>query len=133
MSYFPQASATRRRAEAGEEDPGALSVYGLGCQAVVFGLAALAWAFRLRLGPLSRPGGSNQPEFDWGRDAFGLACTWYQLAGWAAVDNGVYAVVQGCLFLLARGLWPGTTTTTGGGHVDVAPERQPLLDSQGGE
>lgn len=65
-------------------DTNALSVEGLGLQAVVFFVVALCWPFRFYM----------PPEVPWG--------SWYQLVGWAAVDNGLFALVQAVLYVVAR-------------------------------
>jgi hypothetical protein len=79
-ALFPQLRELRSR----PTDPGALSVEGLAVQAAVFFVVALCWPLRLRL--------------PWG---VGLV-TWYQLVGWAAIDNAVFAFVQAVLWTFAR-------------------------------
>lgn len=78
-ALFPQAHETWSRS-----DPGALSVRALAAQAVVFAVVAFCWPLRMTL-PLG----------------VGFI-TWYQLIGWAAVDNLVFAIVQAVLWLISR-------------------------------
>jgi hypothetical protein len=68
----------------------ALSSAGLAAQAVVFAAVALSWTARVRFVEME-PGAGSFPFK-----------TWYYLVGWAAVDNGVFALVQAVLFYLAR-------------------------------
>ncbi|KAH6720755.1 hypothetical protein BKA61DRAFT_570403 [Leptodontidium sp. MPI-SDFR-AT-0119] len=68
----------------------ALSEVGLAVQAAVFALVALSWVGRVRF-----------LEFDRGLGGFPVK-TWYQLVGWAAVDNAIFAFVQAVLFFLRR-------------------------------
>ncbi|KAG4435770.1 hypothetical protein IFR05_008744 [Cadophora sp. M221] len=68
----------------------ALSEAGLAMQAVVFTLVAISWIERVRF-----------LEFDRRLGGFPVK-TWYQLVGWAAVDNAVFAFVQAVLFFLRR-------------------------------
>ncbi|KAI1080204.1 hypothetical protein F5B20DRAFT_119032 [Whalleya microplaca] len=65
---------------------GALSVSGLSAQAFVFTLVALCWLFRFELS-------WTDAGFVW----------WYRLAGWAAVNNFIFAVVQAALLLISGG------------------------------
>jgi hypothetical protein len=55
-------------------NPDALSVLGLGVQAVVFLGVGLSWVFRITI-------------------PFGGLMEWYQWVGWAAVDNIIFALV----------------------------------------
>ncbi|KAE8386118.1 hypothetical protein BDV23DRAFT_190295 [Aspergillus alliaceus] len=68
----------------------ALSLTGLASQAVIFAVLGLSWIFRVRLD-------HNLSDLFW---TWGSFTSWYQLVGWAAVDNLVFAVVQGILFLV---------------------------------
>ncbi|KAH7412440.1 hypothetical protein BKA64DRAFT_702564 [Cadophora sp. MPI-SDFR-AT-0126] len=80
----------------------ALSQDGLVVQAVVFAIVALSWTARLRfqleggegheVGP---PPGSGLWVVMWLR-------AWYEFVGWAAVDNGVFALVQAALLYRRR-------------------------------
>ncbi|KAH7124708.1 hypothetical protein EDB81DRAFT_811514 [Dactylonectria macrodidyma] len=68
----------------------ALSSVGLAAQAFVFAAVALSWIARVQFVEMKR----------WGPD-FPLKA-WYQLVGWAAVDNGIFAIVQAALLYLSR-------------------------------
>ncbi|KAH7327194.1 hypothetical protein BKA65DRAFT_510134 [Rhexocercosporidium sp. MPI-PUGE-AT-0058] len=70
----------------------ALSDAGLAAQAAVFAAVAVSWIGRVRF-----------IEID-GRVGWFPVESWYQLVGWATVDNAVFAVVQGVLFFLRRQL-----------------------------
>ncbi|KAJ5313319.1 uncharacterized protein N7443_000203 [Penicillium atrosanguineum] len=88
----------------------ALSLLRLLTQGVVFSVVAISWTMRVKFMDLSF------------RDviAYGwlTVVSWYQMVGWAAVNNAVFALVQRSLFCLARN-W---------GVVKMADrEREPLL------
>lgn len=94
----------------------ALSLVGLATQAVIFTIVAISWTMRVR--------------FPWNVfEYFSLLyfTTWYQLVGWAAVDNAVFAIVQTVLLWLAiRHTYRHTDRTPSdetepllGGHVSV--------------
>jgi hypothetical protein len=89
----------------------ALSRVGLAAQAMVFALVAVSWAMRVR--------------FPWelldGRQVtFGALVTWYELVGWATVDNVVFALGQGVLLcVVSRHKVKGGEASEG--------ETQPLL------
>ncbi|KAH7175192.1 hypothetical protein EDB81DRAFT_673361 [Dactylonectria macrodidyma] len=68
----------------------ALSSVGLAAQAFVFAAVALSWIARVQFIEMKR----------WGPD-FPLKA-WYQLVGWAAVNNGIFAIVQAALLYLSR-------------------------------
>jgi hypothetical protein len=78
-AYFPQARELQSR-----EDVGACSVLGLAVQAGVFLVVAMFWPLRIPL--------------PWGMGFI----PWYQLAGWATLDNLVFALVQAVLWCIAR-------------------------------
>lgn len=86
----------------------ALSTLGLAIQAVVFSLVALSWTSRVRF-------------IDLDRVTLNVLVTWYQLVGWATMDNAIFAMVQFVLLCLAthhkRGLADSFTR----------PEHEPLL------
>lgn len=72
----------------------ALDIWGMASQAVVFAAVAVSWVYRVEF-----------PTVD-GQWTLHLLNTWYQLVGWAAVDNAVYAIVQFILFcVVRRRLW----------------------------
>ncbi|CAO2648046.1 Nn.00g089680.m01.CDS01 [Neocucurbitaria sp. VM-36] len=84
----------------------ALSHVGLATQALVFALIAISWIGRVKF-PYEEHG------FPWG-----FLSTWYELVGWAAVDNGIFALGQAIL------LWIGlcrTTSGSGGFHEETEP------------
>jgi hypothetical protein len=83
ISFLPQAREILSR-----RSPGALSIPGLAVQAVVFAAVALYWPWRMSMGSLR--------DIPWGS-----LISWYQLVGWAAVDNAVFAVVQAALLWVA--------------------------------
>jgi hypothetical protein len=80
---------------------GAVSILGLALQTFMFALLAFAWLLRLQL-----PRGYR----GW---------RWYFLVGWAAVDDIVFAFVQGTLW------WIASSHDTGGSLL--GSERQTLL------
>ncbi|KAJ6110195.1 hypothetical protein N7486_002430 [Penicillium sp. IBT 16267x] len=75
-------------------NPKALSLLGLLAQGVVFSVVAISWTMRVKFQDLSF------------RDviAYGYLTliSWYQMVGWAAVDNAVFALVQISLYCLAK-------------------------------
>ncbi|KAK6544753.1 hypothetical protein TWF694_001437 [Orbilia ellipsospora] len=91
--------------------PTSLSVVGLALQAAVFFLVALAWPGRL--------------VFPWnelgGRVTVGVLLTWYQLVGFVAVDNAVFALVQAILLLVVKRRGHSGISTV------VSGETEPLL------
>ncbi|KAK5167516.1 uncharacterized protein LTR77_007215 [Saxophila tyrrhenica] len=84
---------------------GALSTEGLAWQAVVFAVVGVSWVFRM--GAPSRPG------------FFSGFMNWLSMVGWAALDNLVFAFVQGLLFFVAKGRI---------GSNSIAGEVAPLLE-----
>lgn len=70
-------------------------------QAIVFAIVALSWTARVRFQPDGGEGhGGGPPE-----DRFSVTLwlkVWYQLVGWATVDNAVFALVQAALFCRRR-------------------------------
>ncbi|KAL4770202.1 hypothetical protein BDW60DRAFT_209385 [Aspergillus nidulans var. acristatus] len=90
-----------------------LSVLGLAIQALVFTALAISW--------FSRVAFSLPPEdfpHWWGYWALRV---WFEWVGWAVVDNGVFAIGQGILFVLAVRRWRGA------GVLGTEGEREPLL------
>ena len=85
--------------------PGALSVIGLAVQAGVFALVGISWCFRLRVG------GDN-----WDYPIVQALISWYQVVGWAAVNNFVFAIVQ--VALLGIALRRGRASPN---HEETAP------------
>ncbi|KAI0380575.1 hypothetical protein F5Y04DRAFT_94357 [Hypomontagnella monticulosa] len=87
---------------------GALSTTGLVIQAIIFAIVAVIWAIRVVFPtmPVITPS---------------VVVTWYQLVGWAAVDNGVFAIGQAALWFI--------TTRKIGPHVEnlSVGETEPLL------
>lgn len=69
--------------------PEALSIAGLVMQLVVFTLVGISWLFRLTM-----------PDDYWRMSSMRALMTWYQLVGWAAVDNLVFAFVQAILLFI---------------------------------
>ncbi len=65
----------------------ALSRLGLAVQAVVFALVAWSWILRVEF-----PYGDIEHFSLWG------LWTWYELVGWVAVDNAIFALGQAVLF-----------------------------------
>ncbi|KAH6892597.1 hypothetical protein B0T10DRAFT_295654 [Thelonectria olida] len=90
VTYFPQARELKSRSDAG-----ACSVPGLAVQAGVFLVVAIFWPLRMPL--------------PWGV----RFSTWYQLVGWATLDNLVFAFVQGVLWCVARRFKGATSEATG--------------------
>lgn len=96
----------------------ALSTFGLATQAVVFSLVALSWASRVRFIdalPEMPPGVPPQQLFQQ------LFIFWYQVVGWATVDNAIFAMIQFVLFCLATHYKRGITDSFS------RPEQEPLL------
>lgn len=102
VAFFSQAPAAR-----------ALDCMSLVMQAVVFALVAISWIYRVK-NPLE-----SVDYFSWN-----ALVSWYQLVGWAAVDNAIYAIVQ---FLL---LW--CHLRQAGNHVGISAsdETQALLRNE---
>ncbi|KAI1944369.1 hypothetical protein LOZ12_004242 [Ophidiomyces ophidiicola] len=105
-SLFAQARETLSRSS-----PGALSPLGLAAQAVVFAAVALYWPFRMTI-----------PEEFWRMSPWNRLVAWYQLVGWATVDNTIFALVQAILFWIA-------TRRTGDNLGLTSDETAPLLHS----
>jgi hypothetical protein len=64
-----------------------LSIFGLATQAIIFALVALSWISRV-----------NFP-FEL---SLNILKAWYEVVGWAAVDNAIFAVAQFVLLCLAK-------------------------------
>lgn len=88
----------------------ALSIFGLASQALVFALVALSWTARVSF-----------PAIPIDRISWYVLSTWYQLVGWAAVDNAVFAMVQFVLFYMAKRRRKGQSCNP------IRPEEEPLL------
>lgn len=86
----------------------ALGLLELASQAVVFAVVAVSWVFRVVF-----------PTTDIPWTLFPIT-TWYQLVGWAAVDNAVFAIVQSILLCL-------TKRRQGSQAGYMNPEEEPLL------
>ena len=69
----------------------ALSDLGLALQAVIFTVVGFSWVGRIKF-----------PYPDGGLPCAGLS-TWYQLVGWATVDNGIFALGQAILLWIVAG------------------------------
>lgn len=78
---------------------GAFSTQGLGRQALLFLVTGMSWVLRMTI-----PGGLRFDSW-WG---FG---SWYQLVGWAAMDDLVFGCVQGVLFMVVWA-WEGRGIVT---------------------
>jgi hypothetical protein len=63
-----------------------MSLKGLAIQGVVFALVALSWIARVKFPPIG--------EFPITRLTPGTIRTWYELVGWPAVDNIIFAITQ---------------------------------------
>lgn len=91
-----------------EPSLGALSTVSLAVQAIVFAVVAVSWVARVVFPamPAITPG---------------VVVTWYQLIGWAAVDNGVFAIGQAVIWFIAtrKAGWRGENPSSG--------ETEPLL------
>jgi hypothetical protein len=85
LSLLPEA-----RTIVTHRSPSALSLVGLGFQATSFTLVGISWLFRLTI-----------PHEYWRTDPAEALVSWYQLVGWAAVDNLVFAFVQAVLLVIA--------------------------------
>ena len=70
---------------------GAISLRGLASQAIIFTLVGFTWIFRL----------TASRDFFKGLTPLRALIEWYQLVGWAAVDNLIFAFVQAVLFCIA--------------------------------
>lgn len=95
-----------------------LDIVGLTCQVVVFAFVALSWIPRVRFRVDLGEGPQNIS------DVWNLIVVWYQLVGWAAVDNAIFAIVQLILLCLAN--------YQGGGVRSCGrpTEEEPLLEGQ---
>lgn len=102
-ALLPQARETLSR-----PDRGALSLTSLAVQAVVFALVAISWLFRLTI-----------PASYWHHKPFG----WYQLVGWAPVDNIIFAIVQAIV------LWIAIRRGRERNQLALSGESSPLLSS----
>ncbi|KAJ5533118.1 hypothetical protein N7494_009670 [Penicillium frequentans] len=71
-----------------------LSLLGLQAQGVIFSAMAISWTMRVRFLDLS-----FKDVIAYG---FLTLVSWYQMVGWAAVDNAVFALVQISLLCLVR-------------------------------
>jgi hypothetical protein len=58
---------------------------GLAVQAAVFALVAVSWVMRVQF---------PWELLDGHKITFGVLITWYEIVGWAAVDNAIFALVQ---------------------------------------
>jgi hypothetical protein len=86
VALFAQAQESLSRTS-----PGALSIAGLAVQALVFTVVGISWIFRLQV----------SEDFQLGRmSPIRAIVTWYQLVGWAVVDNLVFAFVQAAMWFL---------------------------------
>jgi hypothetical protein len=86
----------------------ALSIVGLAIQVVVFAVVALCWPLRMTI-----------PREYWDMPLLRRWMTWYQLVGWATIDNAVFAIVQAVLLWIAmrrRGEVEGMVT-----NAETAP------------
>ena len=81
---------------------------GLATQAVVFALVALSWTARVRFPAIEGV-------------SLNLLTAWYQLVGWAAVDNAIFAIIQFMLLSLAKHHQRGAVDTF------TRPDEEPLL------
>jgi hypothetical protein len=90
-----------------------LSVLGLAIQALVFTTLAISWFSRVAFSPPPE----DFPHW-WGYWALSV---WFEWVGWAVVDNGVFAIGQGILFVLAVRRWSVA------GALGTEGEREPLL------
>lgn len=80
----------------------ALSTLGLATQAVVFSLVALSWTLRVRFIDFNDLEGPDWPDEVTLPMLRSLLIAWYQLVGWAAVDNALFAIMQAVLLCIAR-------------------------------
>lgn len=80
-----------------DQDQQALSLVGLVVQGAVFACVAASWAVRVVF-PWSEVPGSDG---DARRLGPGFFWSWYQLVGWAAVDNAVFALAQVVVWCVA--------------------------------
>jgi len=94
MSVLPQARETLRLGT-----PQALSLRTLLLQTMIFPMVAFSWAKRLQVHEIwDMPTERNRIR------------SWYELVGWAATDNAVFALVQCILLLIAMRAGSGDTT-----------------------
>lgn len=75
-----------------------MSTLGLATQAVVFSLVALSWTSRVRFIDFDGPDGPDWPD----EVTLPMLLTWYQLVGWAAVFNALFAIMQFVLLCIAK-------------------------------
>jgi hypothetical protein len=93
-----------------------LSICGLAMQAVVFAAVAFTWIWRVPIENARLEWGT----LSWPAVALENLMYWYNLVGFHAFDNGVFAVGQGVLFVLA---WRRVK----GRENAVDREQEPLL------
>jgi hypothetical protein len=98
----------------------ALSICGLAVQAVVFAAVAFTWIWRL---PIEN---ARLGRGTWSWPVVGLdnLMYWYNLVGFPAFDNGVFATGQGVLFASAWRRRKGRENA-------VDREKEPLLGGSG--
>ncbi|KAJ6049541.1 uncharacterized protein N7446_007133 [Penicillium canescens] len=94
----------------------ALSICGLAAQAVVFAAVAFTWIWRVPIENARLGWGT----WSWPVVALDNLMYWYDLVGFPAFDNGVFAMGQGVLFVLAWRRGKGRENA-------VDREREPLL------
>ena len=104
-SVFPQARAISSRKSPGSTPLAALSLWGLALQAIVFTVVGISWLFRLTV-----------PKDFWQMSPIRALMVWYQIVGWAAVDNLIFAFVQAVLYFIAY-----RHRATYGGGSETAP------------
>ncbi|RAH39778.1 uncharacterized protein BO95DRAFT_377204, partial [Aspergillus brunneoviolaceus CBS 621.78] len=108
FSWFLQAAQSRNHAH-----DTALSLTGLAVQAVVFGLVAISWVFRVVYAETWDP----------------LGLGWYFLYGYPVVNNGVFAGVQ--FLSLAWALYWRMVGQKPEVQSKLGREREPLLGAAG--
>lgn len=97
--------------------PNALSLHGLGVQAVVFTLVSVAWIWSLPF-PYEMLNG----KVNWN-----IISAWYGMIGWVIVNSFVFALGQAVLLVLALHRSSSDKVTIQGGEIE------PLLGQRGEE
>ncbi|KAL4884956.1 hypothetical protein BJY04DRAFT_214839 [Aspergillus karnatakaensis] len=103
--------------------PASLSFRGLQLQAVIFLFVALSWVWRI--------------TFPWEKVeyvSFNVLRVWFEMIGWIATDNAIFAVGQGVILLLALRRLRMTEADEDPGSPRDDRETEPLLgaDDSGG-
>lgn len=110
-ALFPQMALVKER-----PDVGSLSTLTLAAQGILFIVVGITWNFRL--GPLDEKG----PE------AFPPLFYWYNMVGFAVIDNIIFAIVQLVLLFTARRKSTTEATAQNTASAESTPEEDTTSD-----